>query len=61
MTDTPCCCVIEDSAGIHPCPRTTSGPDDPFCAECTARHGTHWDVIQGTARVTARLPTRGTT
>ena len=55
-----CCCVL-----VHPgetegdidtlCNVKTSGPDDPFCSDCSDRHKDHIGVKSGYVKVTARL------
>jgi hypothetical protein len=59
-----CCCValIKREKGemewmdMQRCHGTTSGPDDPFCPDCTPRHENDPGVLSGMVRVEARLP-----
>jgi len=54
----PCCCVLVH-VEIHTevsCHMYTSGPDDPFCADCTPRHVDESNVKEGKVKVTQRVP-----
>ena len=58
VEETICCCVmIRPKTGQERvCENLTSGPDDPFCDNCTERHHDVASVMSGYEVVTARLP-----
>jgi hypothetical protein len=56
-----CCCVlvaVEEEREPVPCNMETSGPDDPFCFECTDRHIDQVPVVEGHLEVTAKMRVR---
>jgi hypothetical protein len=58
--DVLCHCVLIHTGQNEGDPDTlcnvkTSGPDDPFCKDCSDRHKDHIGVVTGYVKVTARM------